>query len=248
MATTSTDESRGIAVVTGAAGGIGGAIVTRLVARGFRVAALDRDIDALGSLYASSDGVRCFAIDVTNHARVADVARVIEAELGAVVALVNNAGVFIRTPALGYDEADVARVLATNLAGALSCTSAFCAAMARRRSGRVVNVASIAAATGAALAAAYAASKAGLVVATASHARELAPAGIAVNAVLPGYTRTAMLAPDSALAEKFVLPRIPLRRFAEPAEIAEVVEMLLTLNTPYLTGAAIPIDGGLHVG
>jgi 2-hydroxycyclohexanecarboxyl-CoA dehydrogenase len=237
-----------VAVVTGAAGGIGGAVVRRLVAQGFRVAALDLERGPLHERFGNAAAVTSLVVDVRDEDALVSAARVVEAELGPVYALVNNAGVFSRTPALSVDMKLVRRTLEVNLEGALAATSAFGKAMAVRRTGRIVNVASIAAHAGAALASAYAASKAGLVAVTQSHARELAPLGIAVNAVLPGYCETPMLDPSRALAEKFVVPRIPLRRFAEPMEIAEVVEMLVLLRTPYLTGAALPVDGGLHVG
>lgn len=237
-----------VAVVTGAAGGIGYAIVERLVARGFRVAALDTDRAPLEERFPGTRGVTSLVVDVRDEGALFSAARVVEAELGPVYALVNNAGVFSRTPALSADMALVRHTLEVNLEGAIAATSAFGRAMATRRAGRIVNIASIAAHAGAALASAYAASKAGLVAVTQSHARELAQVGIAVNAVLPGYCETPMLDPSRALAEKFILPRIPLRRFAMPSEIAEVVEMLVLLRTPYLTGAALPVDGGLHVG
>ena len=95
---------------------------------------------------------------------------------------------------------------------------------------------------------AYAISKAALNQATRTMAYEFGPDGIRVNAVLPGYTRTPMLEPDRALVGSFVVPRIPGKRIAEPEEIAEVIDAIASLRTPYLTGAAIPIDGGLHVG
>jgi NAD(P)-dependent dehydrogenase (short-subunit alcohol dehydrogenase family) len=247
MLVPSTDDPA-VIVVTGAAGGIGRSIVLRLAARGFRVAALDVDEASLKEALVGVPNVHCMRADVTAHDALVSLAHRIEAEIGPVVGLVNNAGVFIRTPTLPFDARSVRDTLAVNLEGALACTSAFAAGMSLRKSGRIVNVASIAAYAGAALATAYAASKAGLVAATQSQARELATHGISVNAVLPGYCRTAMLLPDLALATKFVVPRIPWKRVAEPDEIAEVIEMLLTLRTPYLTGAAIPIDGGLHVG
>lgn len=241
-------------MVTGAAGGIGSAIVRRLARRGLRVLALDHDGAALDARFGegrregAEDSIVRVVASVTEPVRLAEVAAHAERELGPVYALVNAAGTFSRAPALAPDLEVLRRTLAVNLEGALACTAAFGASMVRAGRGRIVNVASIAAHAGAALAAGYAASKAGLVAATMSHARELGPHGVAVNAVLPGYTRTAMLAPSEALATKFVLPRVPLRRFAEPDEIAEVVEALVQLETPYLTGTAIPIDGGLHVG
>lgn len=246
MDSRSTDREP-VVVVSGASRGIGRAIARRFAREGFRVVALDRTApdDSTASEDARIEDVR---VDVTDRVALEGVRDAIERESGPVFALINNAGVFGRTPALDFDAQVVRRILETNLEAALTCVAVFGARMAERRRGRIVNVASIAAHAGAALASAYAASKAGLVAATQSHARELAPLGIAVNAVLPGYCDTPMMATERALITGFVVPRIPLRRVAEPDEIAEVVERLVSLRTPYLTGAAIPVDGGLHVG
>jgi 3-oxoacyl-[acyl-carrier protein] reductase len=247
MAEISTSEP--VAVVTGAAGGLGAAIVRRLLRHGHRVAALDLSLAALeGSLRAEGDPLRAFEVDVTRPERLVEAAAEIGASMGPAAVLVNCAGVFARTPALRASAATVDRVVDVNLKGALHATHAFAPQMARQRRGRIVNVASIAAATGAALASAYAASKAGLVAATRSHARELAGAGVAVNAVLPGFCKTPMSAPEEATLARFVLPRIPVGRLAEPDEIAEVVEFFATCASPYLTGAVVTVDGGLHVG
>lgn len=242
MASPSTEAELPVAVVTGGASGIGRAITLALRAGGHPVAIVDRD--------RPSDDVDATFVraDVTSRDDLERAAGRIEDVLGPIGILVNGAGVFEKSPALEYDDSVVRRILAINLEGVLLATSVFGRRMAARRHGRIVNIASIAAHAGAALASAYAASKAGLVAATQSHARELAPLGISVNAILPGYCDTPMLASERALVHSFVVPRIPLRRVARPEEIAEVVVALVSLRTPYLTGAAIPIDGGLHVG
>jgi len=242
-----TDEPL-VAVVAGAAGGIGAAVAERLVRRGMRVVAMDVDAERLHA--ACGEGAAALhplVVDVTDPAAIERAAEDVATALGPAAILVSSAGVFARTPALEPAHA-MRHVLSVNLEGAVHLTRSFGAQMARRRYGRIVHVASIAASTGAAAASVYAASKAGLVALTRSHARELAAHGIAVNAVLPGYTRTAMTAADEGMLDVFVVPRIPLKRLAMPDEIAEVVELLATCATPYLTGAAIEIDGGLHVG
>lgn len=241
-------EEPRVAVVTGAAGGIGAAVAARLVQRGMRVVAIDVDAERL--LAACGEGgasLHPLVVDVADPAAVERAAEDVATALGPAGILVSSAGVFARTPALGASDA-MRTLLAVNLEGAVHLTRSFGAQMAKRGHGRIVHVASIAATTGAAAASVYAASKAGLVALTRSHARELASLGIAVNAVLPGYTRTGMTAADEGMLDVFVVPRIPLRRLAMPDEIAEVIEMLVTCETPYLTGAAIEIDGGLHVG
>lgn len=244
--TTTADPT--VAIVTGAAGGIGAAVVKRLLARRMFVVAIDDDAARLDAVFEG--GTRLLhplVVDVTDGAAIDRTADDVATALGLASIVVSCAGVFARTPALGPSEG-MARLLAVNLEGAVHLTRAFGRQMAKRGRGRIVHVASIAASTGAATASVYAASKAGLVALTRSHARELAGAGISVNAVLPGYCRTRMTAPEAATLEAFVVPRIPLKRLAEPDEIAEVIEMLALCETPYLTGAAIEIDGGLHVG
>jgi 3-oxoacyl-[acyl-carrier protein] reductase len=241
------------AVVTGAAGGIGAAVVVRLRARGMPVAALDSSADRLAALrakLADSDGppLRTYAVDVGDAAALLAVAEQVASAFGNPAALVTSAGIFARTPAFGGRAGRAEEILRTNLSGVLHATAAFGPLLARGGGGRIVHVASIAAVTGAALGAAYAASKAGVVAVTRSHARELAADGIAVNAVLPGYVDTAMAAPERAALMRFVVPRVPLKRLAEPDEIAEVVAFLATCSTPYLTGAALIVDGGQTCG
>ncbi len=237
-----------VAVVTGAAGGIGAAVVRRLRERGMCVAALDVDGPGLGrALGAEAPELHFFEVDVRDAPALVSIADDLAAGLGRIDLLVTCAGVFRRTPALEPDGGAIRLLLETNLESAIHATRAFGRHM-QRRGGRIVHVGSVAAVTGAALAAGYAASKAGLVAVTRSHARELAAAGIAVNAVLPGYCRTSMLEAELGLLKHTVLPRIPLHRVAEPEEIAEVVELVGTCKTPYLTGSTVVVDGGLHVG
>jgi 3-oxoacyl-[acyl-carrier protein] reductase len=240
----------GVAVVTGAAGGIGRAVVRRLLDAGLRVVATDVSEEALRELAQAREAqprLACEVMDVADVDSIRAAAARVDAAFHRVDVLVTCAGVFQQISALKDDAAAVERVLRVNLTGTLHTTTHFGALMART-GGRIVHVSSIAGHTGAALAGPYAASKAGMVALTQSHARELAPHGISVNAVLPGYVDTAMAAPMRATLHQFVVPRIPLRRFAQPDEVAEVIGFLATCKTQYLTGAAIPIDGGLHVG
>jgi 3-oxoacyl-[acyl-carrier protein] reductase len=240
-----------VAVITGAAGGIGAAVVTRLLRAGLRVAATDLSIETLRRSPAgdAEDSVlRCFAFDVAEPDQVNTAARAIDEAFGRVDVLVTCAGIFDRTPALRPSADLIDRILSVNLQGALYCTAAFGPIMARGGSGRIIHISSVSAVTGAALAGAYAASKAGLVAATRSHARELARHGIAVNAILPGFCDTPMAASGRAMLERFTVPRVPLGRLAHPDEVAEVAEFLATCRTSYLTGATITIDGGLGIG
>lgn len=233
-----------VAVVTGAAVGIGRATVEALTDAGFIVVAADRE-----ALEPPATGrVLPRVLDVTDPEAVIRAAVEVERELGRIDVLVNNAGVFEQTPALGIDEATMRRVLDTNLCGVLRCTSAFGAAMAHHGGGRIINVASISGIGGAALASVYAASKGGVIAATRSAARELAPRGISVNAVAPGYCDTPMLEDHRATIERFVVPRIPMRRVATAREVARVVLFLATAAPDYQTGSVITLDGGTTSG
>ncbi len=238
-----------VAVVTGASGDIGRHVVHGLLQDSFQVVATDRTAAVLRALKL---GPRLTAevMDVTDAATVTRVAERVAASCGRVDVLVNCAGVYERTPALEMPEQPMRRLLDVNLMGTLRCMAAFGRIMAdqARPGGRIVNIASVAGMTGAAMAAAYAASKAGVIAASYSAARELAPAGITVNVIAPGFCDTSMLAPHRALVDAFVVPRIPLKRLARPDEIAEAVVFLATCRTDYLTGTVLVMDGGLHVG
>ena len=240
-----------VVVVTGAAGGIGTAIVRLLLRNGCAVIATDSNTDALHALHqarGASDALTTQAMDVTKPESIRAVCEIVWGRFGRVDALVNNAGVFCRTPALAVEEETMQRILDVNLAGVLRCTALFGQMMARNGGGRIVQIASMAGVTGAALASVYAASKAGVIAAARSAARELAPYKIAVNVVAPGFCDTPMLAPERAMVDRFTVPKIPAGRLADPEEVAEIVLFLATLCTPYLTGSVLTLDGGLSVG
>jgi 3-oxoacyl-[acyl-carrier protein] reductase len=244
------DSSR-VAIVTGAGGGIGSHVVQRLLARGYRVAALDREQAHLLRLFGRvphTPALSSAVVDVADPQLVRECVSETVERWGRLDTLVTCAGMFAQTPISNIDANTMRGLLASNLESVIHLSSAAMHAMARARSGRMVHVSSIAAESGSAVASVYAASKAGVVALVKSHARELAPLGISVNAVLPGYCATPMLDPMSAFVERFIVPRIALKRIAEPDEIAEVVEFLVTCKTNYLTGSAIIVDGGLHVG
>jgi len=244
-------DSPRVAIVTGARGGIGSHVVQRLLARGYRVMAVDRQEphpNALGAYVADSGTLSNSVFDVCDRQRVEQCVSETVERWGCLDTLVTCAGLFAQTPIASLHMNAVHELLAVNLESVIHLSSAATRAMAKSRKGRMVHVSSIAAESGSALACVYAASKAGVVGLVKSHARELAPLGISVNAVLPGYCATPMLRPMQELVERFIVPRIPVKRVAEPDEIAEVVEFLVTCKTDYLTGSAIVVDGGLHVG
>lgn len=243
-------EASRVAIVTGAAGGIGSHVVQRLLARGYCIAAVDCDpsIHTLTAHAGDTPNLIRAVADVSCAPAVQQCVADTVDRWGRLDTLVTCAGLFAQTPATSINAIQMRELLAVNLESVILLSSAAARHMASTRSGRMVHVSSIAADCGSALAGVYAASKAGVVALAKSHARELAPLGISVNAVLPGYCRTPMLEPMHAYVQRFIVPHIPQKRVAEPDEIAEVVEFLVTCKTSYLTGAVIAVDGGLHVG
>ncbi|TAK75073.1 MAG: SDR family NAD(P)-dependent oxidoreductase [Aquabacterium sp.] len=251
---------RQIAVVTGAGGGFGAAISKALLDVGYAVAAMDRDagaLDRLGGRLGYPELLRTFVGDVTDAEQVEQVADSIRAVQGSGLSvLVNNAGILGRGFCTSEKSIAISReVIDVNLVGAFNCTAVFARHMARQKYGRIINIASVAGMWGAAGAAAYAASKAGLIKASESWARELGPQNICVTAIAPGICKTPMLdqfvAHEGAPAvdeERIAKAIVPVGRWGVPEDVAEVVGFLATCKTNYLNAAVIPLDGGMRVG
>ena len=238
-----------IAVVTGAGRGIGRAIALKFAAEGADVVCVSRT--AANSEKVAAE-VRALgrkswmhALDVADAAAVAAAAEKILAECGKVDILVNNAGVTRDGLLMRMSDGDWDAVLDTNLKGAFLVTKAFCRAMIKQRSGRIINISSVIGLIGNAGQCNYAASKAGLIGFTQSAAREVASRGITVNAVAPGFIETDM---TSALGEdlrKELLGRIPLNSFGQPEDIANAVLFLAGPGSRYITGQVLTVDGGM---
>lgn len=240
-----------VAIVTGAAGGIGRALAIGLAEHGAAVAALD--IDAEGAAETArraggpSIGLGCdVSASGSATAEVAEVA----ARLGPVSVLVNNAGVNL---AGGFDAEDFEerwrRTLDTNLSGAMRMSRA-CLRNLTATGGRIVNIASIRSVAGFPGGVAYGASKGGLLQLTRTLAVDLAPMGIRVNAVAPGMVATEMTARTRATPEKLAsfLTRVPMGRVAEPEELVGPVVFLASSMSSYVTGAMLAVDGGYLAG
>lgn len=228
-------------LVTGGNRGIGLAVARRFVDGGDRVAVTYRSTEPPDGLL----GVKC---DVTEPATVGTAFDEVEAAHGPVEVVVSNAGVTRDGLIARMTEESFTSVLDTNLTGAFHVTRRALRGMLRARWGRVVYVSSVVGLSGAAGQTNYAASKAGLVGLARSLAREVGSRGITANVVAPGYVHTDMTAGLSERRTEELLAQIPLGRRAEATEVAEVVHFLAGDGAGYVTGAVVPVDGGLGMG
>ena len=246
-----------IAFVTGGARGIGRAIAEKFVAEGATVTFADVDGGAgqqtAGELAAAGIPATFCRADITVEADVRHAIEGVVARHGTLDVLVNNAGVNAYYDATEMTEAEWNRVFDVDLKGAWLCAKYGLQPMKRASRGSIVNIASIHASLTIAGMFPYAAAKAGLLGLTRSLALEYGPAGIRVNAVLPGYTRTRLVEewlgtqPDPAEMERRVIAIQPLRRMAAPAEIANVVAFVASDEASAITGASLAADCGLGI-
>jgi 3-oxoacyl-[acyl-carrier protein] reductase len=228
-------------LVTGGNRGIGLAIARRLAAGGDQVTVTSRSGDPVPGLSVA----RC---DVTDAASVDAAFGQAEEQHGPVEVLVSNAGITHDQLLAVMKEEDFAAVLDTNLTGAYRVARRAVRSMMRQRHGRLIFVSSVVGLLGSAGQANYAASKAGLVGLARSLARELASRNITANVVAPGFVDTDMTAALPEARRKEILASVPLARYASPDEVAGVVAFLAGQDAGYITGAVIPVDGGLGMG
>ena len=228
-------------LVTGGNRGIGLAIARRLAAGGDQVMVTSRSGDPVPGLSV----VRC---DVTDAASVDAAFAQAEAEHGPVEVLVSNAGITRDQLLALMKEEDFAGVVDTNLTGAYRVAKRAVRGMMRQRRGRLIFLSSVVGLLGSPGQANYAASKAGLVGLARSLARELAPRNITANVVAPGFVDTDMTAALPEERKKDIVASIPLARYATADEVAGVVAFLASEDGGYITGAVIPVDGGLGMG
>jgi 3-oxoacyl-[acyl-carrier protein] reductase len=239
-----------VAIVTGAAQGIGKAIASRLVHGGYTVCVAD--IDGNGAFetalaIAGDNAVNAFAVrvDVCDTESTRELARLVVERAGRIDVLVNNAGIAGRAAPLNeYPEPEWARVLAVNLTGVFNCCRTVLPSMLAQGSGRIVNVASIAGKEGNPNMCAYSASKAGVIGLTKSLAKEVATRGILVNCVTPAVIETGILSQLTDEAVKYMVSKIPMSRVGQPEEVAELVAWLASDQCTFSTGAVFDISGG----
>ncbi|MDO8398132.1 MAG: SDR family oxidoreductase [Bradyrhizobium sp.] len=237
-----------VALVTGAARGIGLAVAKRFLAEGWRVALLDIEAALLQGAVAglkNPDSTLALPCDVSDAGAVADAVAKTATRFGRLDALVNNAGIAVFAPLLETSDADWKRVLEVNLTGPFLCTKAAVPLMREFGGGAIVNITSISAVRASTLRSAYGTSKAGLAHLTKQLAVELAALGIRVNGVAPGPVETAM-------AKQVHTPEIradyhdaiPLNRYGLEEELAEAVFFLCSDRASYITGQILAVDGG----
>ena len=248
-------EDKTVIVTGGGGGGIGSASCLRLAAEGARVAVLDRDLDTaqktVEAVRQAGGQAAAFACDITDRAQVDAAVAAVQAQLGPVAALVNNAGWDVFKPFLKTSPAEWDKLIAINLTGALHMLHAVLPGMVERGYGRVVNVASDAARGGSSGEAVYSACKGGLLALSKTLAREHARHAITVNAVCPGPTDTALLAGvaegarDPAKLIEAFRSAIPLGRLGQGDDLASAIAFFASDDAGFVTGQVLSVSGGL---
>jgi 2-hydroxycyclohexanecarboxyl-CoA dehydrogenase len=241
------------ALVTGGAHGIGAAVVEALAADGAAVAVADVDLESARRVADQvaakfETGMLTVHLDVSDRQRVVEAVDRVERELGPIDVLVNNAGIDVIGPFVESTEEGWDRIIAVNLRGTINTCHAVLQKMIERESGVIVNTGSEAGRVGSSGEAVYSATKGGVVSFSKTLAREVARYGIRVNCVSPGPTDTALLGQvaDVSPGLRDALERgIPMRRIAQPSDLAPVVAFLASDDSAYMTGQTISVSGGL---
>jgi 3-oxoacyl-[acyl-carrier protein] reductase len=240
------DLSGKAALVTGASGGIGGAIARALHKQGAAIALSGTRADALERLKGSlGERAHVVAARMDDAAEIDRLAKEAEAAMGKVDILVNNAGITRDNISMRMKDEEWEKVLQVNLTGTFRLTRALMRGMMRRRAGRVINITSIVGVTGNPGQANYAAAKAGLIGMSKSLAQELASRAITVNCVAPGFIATPMTDALTEEQKKAILARVPAERLGTPEEIAAGVVYLASDEAAYVTGQTLHINGGM---
>lgn len=238
------------AIVTGGSRGIGRQTVLELARNGYAVAIVYQGNEEKANdtmQMAMAEGAEAIAIkcDVASMESVTSMVNAVMEKWGRVDVLVNNAGQTADGLLMRMSEEDFDKIISVNLKGTFNCVKAVTSIMMKQRYGRIVNLSSVVGVTGNAGQANYAASKAGIIGFTKSVAKELASRGITANCVAPGYVETDMTEVLSDKIKEAILAQIPMKRCADPKEIASVIGFLVSEKANYITGQVINVDGGM---
>lgn len=237
------------AIVTGSAQGIGKAIANEFVRRGANIVVVDLDQEKIDAAVAEMKtinrnvlGIRC---DITQESQVEELVKQAKEQFQTIDILVNNAGITRDKLLMRMSLADWEAVLRVNLTGTFLCTQKVSKVMMSQRKGKILNIASVIGIIGNAGQSNYAAAKAGIIAFTKSVAKELASRNINVNAIAPGFIKTAMTDMLSQEVVDEYLAKIPLKRFGTPDDVAKLACFLCSEEANYITGQTIVIDGGM---
>jgi 3-oxoacyl-[acyl-carrier protein] reductase len=239
-----------VALVTGGGRGIGRAIAQGLAASGATVVINYRDNaaaaeEAVASIRAGGGAATATQADVSDGPAVEQLVKATLAAHGRLDILVNNAGITRDTLLMRRKDDDFDQVVNTNLRGVFLCTRAVLRQMSKQRAGRIINIASVIGIIGNAGQANYAAAKAGIIGFTRATAREIAARNVTVNAVAPGFIETEMTGVLGEETRKAILESVPLGRFGQPEEVAQLVTFLASDAAAYITGQTLTVDGGM---
>ncbi len=244
-----------VALVTGASRGIGAAVVRAMAGRGYAVALNCssenslKEAEALAQEIGAKFNVEtaCFRVDVSQFDAVKEMTAAIMEKWGRIDVLVNNAGITRDGLLMRMSEEAFDQVIEVNLKGAFNCVRHVAPIMMKQRAGHIVNVSSVVGLYGNAGQVNYSASKAGIVGLTKSAAKELAPRGVTVNAVAPGFIETSMTQAMGEKAIEAVRDRIAMKEFGKPEDVASAVAFLASDEARYITGQVLAIDGGMSI-
>ncbi len=237
-----------VAIVTGGSRGIGAAISTALKGAGYSVAATYAGNDEKAAAFTAETGIKTYKWDVADYEACAAGIAQVEADLGPVEVLVNNAGITRDAPFHKMKPEQWSEVIGTNLSGVFNMTHPCWPGMRERKFGRIITISSINGQKGQFAQANYAAAKAGDIGFTKALAQEGARAGITVNVIAPGYINTEMMStiPEKVMNE-VILPQIPVGRLGEASEIARAVLFLASDDAGFVTGSTITANGGQYM-
>lgn len=236
-----------VAIITGAAAGIGYATAKKFLEEGAGVAICDVSEEAVqkAAQELSQYGqVKGFKVDITDRAALDEMAAAVKAEFGRIDILINNAGIVMDAQFYKMTEVQFDKVIDVNLKGTYNCCQAVIPTMMEQNYGRIVSAASVSGFNGAFGQSNYAASKAAIMGMTRCMGRELGKYGITVNAVAPGSIMTAMFAGVPEEIKQKKLKDIPVRRFGDPSEVANVYAFLASEEASYVNGTTLVVDGG----